>query len=76
MLQVTVGKGSRDMDEGFELRHLTGHEQELLGGGNVKLHGMSGENEAKGNAASLYHAPWFQSQGQACLESRLSLNML
>lgn len=41
MLQVTVGKGSRDMYEGFELWHLTGHEQELLGGSNIELHGMS-----------------------------------
>lgn len=32
------------MYEGFELWHLTGHEQELLGGSNVKLHSMSGEN--------------------------------
>lgn len=29
------------MYEGFKLWHLTGHEQELLGGGDVKLHGMS-----------------------------------
>ena len=43
VLQVTIWKGSRNVYEGFQLRHLTGHEQKLLGGSDVKLHSMSGE---------------------------------
>lgn len=44
------------MYEGFQVWHLTGHEQELLGGNDVKLHGMPRENKGEGNTVSLCHA--------------------
>jgi hypothetical protein len=38
------------MDEGFQPRHLTGHLQELLGGSDIQLHGVSGKDEVAGLA--------------------------
>lgn len=57
VLQVTIWKGSGDMDEGFKLWHLTGHEQELLGGSDVELYGMSAGGNAEvqwGNSMSCF----------------------
>lgn len=55
--QVTIGKGRRDMYEGFELWHLTGHKQELLGGRDVKLHGVSAGGEAEGSTVRQLETP-------------------
>lgn len=35
------------MNEGLKLWHLTGHEQELLGGSDVELHGVSAGGKAE-----------------------------
>lgn len=45
--QVAVRKGSGDVDEGFKLWHLAGHQQELLGGNDIQLHSFSGEDKAE-----------------------------
>lgn len=58
--QVAVRKGSGDVDEGFKLWHLAGHQQELLGGNDIQLHSFSGEDkaeEAERHSASCLAVP-------------------
>lgn len=53
--QVAVREGGRDVDEGFKLWHLAGHQQELLGGDDIQLHSFSGEDKTERSSKDAQH---------------------